>query len=229
MSWKASIKRMIPPTLLKNVLLGFPFLYRLSFIRYEANLSEMVIEELLQQLQSVQHLEGNIAECGSSRCGGSILMANSLHSAGIRKIVYAFDSFEGFDPSELEAERKLGFTSTPDNAFTSTSYEYVTAKIKKLGLSESVIPVKGFFQDILPQFDSNLCFAFIDCDLKDSIFYCAQTLWPKLVSGGRMVFHDYAAEDFKGAKLGVDEFVQSYSNQFADHGFQNDLYYIHKQ
>jgi len=54
-------------------------------------------------------------------------------------------------------------------------------------------------------------------------------LWPKLVSGGRIVFDDYRSPDFKGAQLGVDEFVSSYADQITDHGFQNHLYFVCKK
>ncbi len=73
-------------------------------------------------------------------------MARHLRSLGIAKIVYALDSYEGFKPSELEIERRLGLASPPDDAFKSTSFDYVRAKIRKLGFEDIVIPVKGFLR-----------------------------------------------------------------------------------
>jgi len=60
------------------------------------------------------------------------------------KRIYACDSFERFDRAELMKERKSGLTKTSDKAFTSTSYEYVKKKIKKLGFENTIIPIKGF-------------------------------------------------------------------------------------
>jgi len=111
MGWKKSLKQLIPPTILNNTFLTFPFLYRMPIIRYETNMSETAVQELLRQLQLTLHLEGQIAECSSSRCGGSILMANSIREQHVSKKIFAFDSFEGFDLVELHGERKLGLTS----------------------------------------------------------------------------------------------------------------------
>lgn len=230
MTWKAAIKRRIPPALLNSFLLTFPFLYRTGLVYYETNLQEdHGIDELLKQLGMVINIEGNVIECGSSRCGASIIMANYLHSKQIRKIIYACDSFEGFDRMELEKEKKLNLTKGSSKSFTSTSYLYVKRKIEKLGVQDTVIPVKGFFQHSLPQIKSNYCFALIDCDLKESIIYCAETIWPNLMSKGRLVFDDYTSEEFKGARLGIEFFVDKYRNEFLEHGLMNRLYYICKK
>jgi hypothetical protein len=230
MNWKAKIKRLTPPILLNNLLLTFPALYQTDLVYYETNLRQNHgIEELLAQLSLVVDKEGNIIECGSSRCGASVIMAKQLQAKHRHKLIYACDSFEGFNRFELEQERKAGFTEAPDSAFTSTSYEYVKKKIKKLGVDDMVVPIKGFFQETLPHLKSNFCFALIDCDLKDSIIYTAETIWPNLISGGRMLFDDYAAEDYRAARLGVDFFINKYQHEIAAHGFMNRLYYACKK
>ena len=70
MNLKLKIKRAIPPFVLNNLLLAFPFLYRTKLVNYETNLLENDgIAELLTLLETVLNVEGNIIECGSSRCG----------------------------------------------------------------------------------------------------------------------------------------------------------------
>jgi Macrocin-O-methyltransferase (TylF) len=230
MYWKASIKRLIPPALLNNFLLTFPVLYHTELVYYETNLHyNHGIEDLLAQLNPVLDIEGDIIECGSSRCGASIIMAKHLQSKQVHKTIYACDSFEGFDPAELERERRDGLANASDSAFTSTSYEYVKRKIKKLSVENMVVPVKGFFQQTLPYLNSNLCFALIDCDLQDSIIYTAETIWPKLVNSGRIVFDDYTAEYYLGARLGIDYFINKYRREIAAYGLMNRLYYACKK
>ncbi len=231
MNWKQHIKQVIPPSILNSILLTFPFLYRTQLVCYESNLQASGgLDDLLSQLKPVLYLEGNIAECGSSRCGTSIIMANYLRSHQVQKTIYALDSFEGFDRVELERDRKLGLTTASEDAFTSTSYNYVKTKIEKLGVADVVVPIEGFFRDTLPHIESNqLCFALIDCDLKDSIIYCAETIWPKLASRGRIVFDDYTAERYKGARLGIDFFVDTYADEISEHGLMNRLYYVCKE
>jgi hypothetical protein len=232
MNWRRiirTVKRAIPPSILNEVLLAFPFLYRTRLVYYETNLKDhRGIDELLAQLSLVLNVEGSVIECGSSRCGTSIIMADYSRSRGIRKTVYACDSFEGFDPVELAEERKAGLADAPDWAFTSTSYEYVRRKVRRLGLEGMVVPVKGFFQDTLPQLRDKFCFALIDCDLARSTLYCAETLWPKLTSNGRIVFDDYHTRVFRGARLGIESFVTKYGHEMRDHGVMTRLYYVCK-
>jgi len=126
-------------------------------------------------------------------------------------------------------ERERALTAASEKAFTSTSYEYVKKKIKKLGLEDMVIPVKGFFQDTLPHLRSKLCFALVDCDLKESTIFCAETIWQNLVTKGRIVFDDYTCREFQGARLGIEFFVNKHKTQFAGHGLMNRLYYVVKK
>lgn len=227
---KEKIRYIIPPSILNDLLLRFPFLYRTKLVYYETNLkANHGIDELLMQLERVLDIDGNIIECGSSLCGTSIIMANYINSKQVNKIIYACDSFEGFDLVELNKEKQAELTKASDNAFTVTSYEYVKRKIKKLEVEDVVVPIKGFFQETLPHIKSNFCFAFIDCDLKESTVYCAETIWPNLISNGRLVFDDYGNEEFRGARLGIETFVNKYKNEISNYGLMNRLYYVCKK
>ncbi len=78
-SWRAKVKHAIPPALLNALLLRFPYPYRTKLVCYETNLrSAGGIDELLTQMTTVLDVEGEIIECGSSRCGTSIIMASTL-------------------------------------------------------------------------------------------------------------------------------------------------------
>lgn len=228
---KATIKKMIPPFLLNNILLKFPALYKTTLVNFESNLvSNDGLEDLLLQLRCVTSIEGDIIECGSSRCGSSIIMANFLKTNLIRKTIYALDSFKGFDLDELQKERQLGLADASDNSFTSTSYEYVAKKLAILHLEDTVKPIKGYFQETLPEMTNlTLCYALIDCDLKDSLVYCAEMIWPMLSNNGRIVFDDYSHKQFAGARIGVDCFLEKYDKDILEHGMLNRLYYVIKK
>jgi predicted O-methyltransferase YrrM len=225
---KQRIKRVIPPALLNRTLLALPFLYRTALINYETNADSAGVADLLSQLASVLKVEGDVIECGSSRCGASIIMANALRAAGSGKKVYACDSFEGFDRAELRKEKEAGLTAVSERAFTTTSIDYVNAKLRALHVDDIVIPVKGYFKDTLPALGAPFCLAFIDCDLRESMIYCADTLWPRLPTGAVMIFDDYTADDFGGARLAVDEIVAAHRTHIASHGLLQRLYYVRK-
>lgn len=220
---------MIPPTLLNTILLRFPSLYGTKLVFYETNLQKAgEIDELLAQMAMVLDVDGDIIECGSSRCGTSIIMAKCLIARQLNKKILACDSYEGFDQAELRREQAAGLTIATSNAFTSTSYQYVQKKIMTLGLQDIVIPIKGYFQDSLLNMAGPFCLAFIDCDLRESLLYSAETIWPNLSSRGRMLFDDYLAPEFKGAKLGIDNFVEKHQAEISEHGLLNRFYYVCK-
>jgi O-methyltransferase len=180
------------------------------------------------QLDHVKDVAGDIIECGSAHCGTSIVMARFAKSQDMRKVVYACDSFEGFDQAELAREHAEGLTAVGSGAFKSTSYGYVLRKIAALGMEADVIPVRGYFQDTLPGLPGPFCLALIDCDLRDSMLFAAGNIWPKLPTGGRLLFDDYTNRDSKGAKAGVDVFVKNHAREIADHGLLGRLYYAVK-
>jgi len=177
----------------------------------------------------VSHLPGDVIEAGSSRCGASILMARELRASGIDKRVLACDTYAGFDRAELAREREAGLCDAPDGAFSSTSLVYVRRKLGALGMSESVVPVEGPFSRTLPGLTGPFCMVFVDCDLRDSLVYAAETLWPRLSPGGRLVFDDYSDSRWGGARLGVDEFVSTHVGEIREHGLLGRLYSVWKR
>ena len=229
MELKARIFHIIPKPIINNLLLTVPLLYRTRLVNYETNLSdEHGIEELLDALNKTSDIKGDIIECGSARCGATVIMANYLLSQKSDKKIYACDTFGGFDTSELEEEQKAGLTNEPKNAFKNASYEYVKKKIKKLGLS-NIFLVKGLFENTLPKLNNVFSLALIDCDLRKSIIHSAEIIWPNLSSGGIMLFDDYTSTKFKGAKLGIDFVVKKFTDEIQESRLLNRLYYICKK
>jgi len=187
------------------------------------------IDDLLAQMAMVLNVEGEIIECGSARCGTSVIMANYLRAQHINKKILACDSFEGFDQAELDREQKAGLTTVPNNAYTFIPYSYVQKKIAALRLQDIVVPIKGYFQDSLPSVPGPFCLALIDCDLRDSVVYSAEAIWPKLSSRGRILFDDaFDNLMFRGAKQGVDRFIENHRAEISEHGLLNRLYYACK-
>jgi Macrocin-O-methyltransferase (TylF) len=214
-----------------NILLRFPFIYRMKFVNYESGLRDNHgLEDLTQQLESVLRVQGNIIECGSDRCGTSVIMAKYLKSIGNDKKIYALDVFgSGFEVNELEEESRLGLTQVPNKTFRYNSFEYVKNKIKLLGLEDVIIPVKGLFRDTLPSIDSTFCLCLIDCDLRKSMLYCAETLWPKLSRNGVMLFDDCGSMDHKNVIIAVDGFVNEHQHEVSEYGFLNKIYQARKK
>jgi O-methyltransferase len=225
---RAAIKRLVPGSVLDQALLLAPWLYRTRLVNYETNLDRGRVEVLLRHLHEASAVDGDVIECGSSRGGSAVIMARALSELGCRKTVLACDSFAGFDRAELDAERAEGLTGVADDAFTSTSLPYVQRKLAVLGLTGTVEPVAGYFQDTLPAIERRFCLAFIDCDLSDSLAYCARQLWPRLTPGGQILFDDYDAAGWQGAARGVRQFIDEYGVEIGAQGEERGMYWAVK-
>jgi O-methyltransferase len=228
-SWRLRVKRLIPPTLLNYALLRAPVLYRTALVNYETNMGPSELADLHEILPEVVRAHGDLIECGSSRCGSAVITALWLKKHGHNRRIFACDSFEGFRPDEFEKQKQSGLVTDADNAFTSTNYKYVLRKLQVLGLNGMIIPIKGYFQDTLEGIPDPFCYALIDCDLEESMEYCARTLFPKLSPGGWMVFDDYFSQRFKGARHAVDRFVLDYQPQIELSEPRRSFYVIRKQ
>jgi predicted O-methyltransferase YrrM len=222
------IKRMLPARALDRVLLSVPWLYTTRLVNYETNLDAARVAVLVSRVREVREVAGDVIECGSSRGGSAVIIARTLRQIGASKTVFACDSFSGFDRAELRAERAAGLTDAPDDAFTSTSLAYITRKLEVLGLADTVTPVAGYFESTLPKLDTELSFAFIDCDLRDSVAYCAEQLWPRLSPGGQMLFDDYQADGWGGAARGVRDFLDDHAATVCSHGERSGMYWAVK-
>ena len=225
MSIRGKIRNIFPESILNNLLLTFPSLYKTKLINYESNLAlDKKIDKILEQLDKVIEIDGNIIECGSARCGTSVIMANFLRKKGIKKKIYACDSFQGFDKTEHQSD----ITTSSLDFFTKISFDYITKKINKLGFSDIIIPIKGFFEETLPKLQSKFCFSLIDCDLEKSMIFSSEYVWKNLLKNGIIIFDDYTDGEFQGAKKGIDFFVKKYASEIIEHGLEKGLYIVKK-
>lgn len=222
------LKRLVPRRTLDWALVAFPPLQRTRLVNYETLLDPERVRILTAHLEQASALDGEIVECGTARGGSAVIMARTLQAQGTTKTIFACDSFSGFDLSELAREREAGLTAAPDHAFTKTSLEYVTRKFETCGVSDLVRPVPGYFEDTLPTIGGRFCFAFIDCDLRRSVAYCAGQLWPQITPGGRILFDDYHDDALRGAELGVRDFLAEHGSTVAAHGEDGRMYWVQK-
>jgi hypothetical protein len=204
----------------------------LRLVNYETVMSAVGLRDVRQLLDMTLGVQGDVVECGCNRCGTSVIMANYLRSRGVGKTIYACDTFDGFSPEELERERQLGRADVSQSAFTSPGqYEYVKEKLFNLGVDDQVVPVKGLFQDTFPHWLGTwrkLSFVLVDCDLEESMLFCARSLWPLLAPGGVMAFDDYTSEQFKGSRIAIDRFVGEAPTGLASHELMRRIYFLRK-
>lgn len=159
----------------------------------------------LDGLYDLQGKEGNIAECGVYQ-GEMALRLNWFFKS---KKLYLFDTFEGFDERDVEAERLFhdkDFLNSMYNkgiAFDKTSDQYV---LSRCPLPQNIVMKKGYVPETFSGVDDKFCFVNLDMDLYQPMLEGLKFFWEKLTDNGVMLLHDYYSVHLKGVKKAVIDF-----------------------
>jgi O-methyltransferase len=147
-----------------------------------------------------KNIDGSIAEIGVYKGNSAKLM----HNLAPERRIYLFDTFEGFNQKDLQAET----ISIHKDAFKDTSLKYVKDFV---GTDDKVIYCKGYFPETAKYVIQNEKFALvhIDCDIYEPIKASLEYFYPMMVKGGLIIVHDYATGFWTGATRAVDEFLPS--------------------
>ncbi|MCH7938075.1 MAG: class I SAM-dependent methyltransferase [Proteobacteria bacterium] len=139
--------------------------------------------------------EDALAEVGVFKGGTAHLVA----SVRPDRPLHLFDTFEGLPETDPEVDRHR----TGD--FSDTSLEGVKAFLSG---HRNVHFHKGFFPDTAgPVADNKFCLVHVDVDIYQSVRDCLEFFYPRLVSGGFMVFDDYEGKNCPGVRKAIDEFL----------------------
>lgn len=139
-------------------------------------------------------LDGDAAEAGVWRGGSLYLIAATLH----HKTIHGFDSWQGLPPATPEdgktpMHRGWGRCKKP---------QWVAA-----AFPDRVFLYEGWFSETFEKVsDKIFCMVHVDCDLYAPAKLCIDFFFPRLVSGGFMVFDDYGFKGTVGVSKAVDEF-----------------------
>lgn len=145
-------------------------------------------------------LKGNVAELGVYK--GKF--ARYINQYFPDRILYLFDTFEGFDTRDIEKEKKENF-STGEQDFSDTS---IRAVMQLMPFPSQCKAVKGFFPESAKDVDDNFVFVSIDADLYEPIYAGLQFFYPKMVKGGFIFVHDFNNDLYKGSKRAVRQFCE---------------------
>ena len=69
MDLRARLKRLLPPDALNWLMLNFPIVYKFPIVSFESNMEDEALEDIGCLLATTALLNGDVIECGSSRCG----------------------------------------------------------------------------------------------------------------------------------------------------------------
>lgn len=121
--------------------------------------------------------------------------------------LYLFDTFEGFDERDVEADNKSGIKgeNIKKGGLKFCDIEHI---LSKLPHREKAIIKKGYFPDTAKDVRDEFIFVNIDVDLYQPIYEGLKFFWPLMKQGGSILVHDYGASQWGGAKLAVQKFSE---------------------
>lgn len=146
--------------------------------------------------------EGDILEVGVWRGSTSILMGLKLQGLGSGKKVYACDTFEGVVKAGSEEDNCYSGGEHKD-----TSLAFVDRLVHRNGLSNITL-LKGIFPEDTGHIiaDKKFSICHIDVDAYESGRGVLEWVWPRLVTGGIVLFNDYGFPATKGITKLVNEY-----------------------
>ncbi len=164
-------------------------------------------EKLLELLEKNLAINGDVVELGCYRGDTSLLFERLLEKAAPDKKLWLYDSFEGLPAKSVEDNSVAGDAFREGELLVSK--REVVSRFKKAGLHVPRIK-KGFFEDLTDgDLPGEICFAFLDGDLYQSIKTSLKLVYNKLADGGIIVVHDYNNPELPGVTRAVDEFISS--------------------
>jgi O-methyltransferase len=158
--------------------------------------------ELLSREIHELNIEGAVAEVGVFRG----VFASVINHFFPNKNIYLFDTFEGFDDRDVEADWQMGHLKAERQAFKETGVELVRSRMP---YQDKVIIKKGWFPESANGCEAEkFCLVSLDTDLYQPIYSGLHWFYPRLANGGYIMVHDYNIEGYKGSKQAVREFVR---------------------
>jgi predicted SAM-dependent methyltransferase/cephalosporin hydroxylase len=222
----ASLMRQLFPGRPKQGEKEFHELYRQ--VRPYTMLSDERLYSLYLRTRLVCQMDipGDMVECGVAAGGGSALIAATMarHSKRPRKL-YSCDTFEGMPvPTEKDVAYSVGAEASGWGTGTCAAPAGSLLEIcAKLGVSESVVPLKGFFKDTLPglkdKLPDGIAFLHMDGDWYESTMDILVSLYTKVQMKGFIQVDDYG--HWEGCRQAMWDYAKTMGFEFSVHEIDN--------
>lgn len=174
-------------------------LFSLQDFYEQLDIRSATLLRLADRLRS-QNIPGDLAELGVYK-GDTAWKLNALFPD---RALYLFDTFEGFDPRDLEAEAAHACSFVRDGEFSDTSIDMVLSRFPH---PERAVVRKGYFPETAAGMpETSYALVSLDADLYAPLLAGLSYFYPRLSPGGMILLHDYNNARFGGAKKAVEDF-----------------------
>jgi Methyltransferase domain len=162
--------------------------------------------------RALQHLDGDIIEIGAYMGGGTVKLAGFARKYGKR--VFAVDTF---DPSVDRTVGRGGVTAGEVyEAFLEGPSMFEIYQKTTQGL-ENIVTIRKDSRYLAFPRDQRFFFGLVDgCHQRSYVENDFAVVWPQLVSGGAIGFHDYRFDDWPEVTPAVDGIVADHRIEIAE-------------
>lgn len=148
-------------------------------------------------VRMVTDVPGDIVDAGAFKGISTIQFAHLLetYQPHSRSKVVAFDTFEATFPRIRDDERSGADTLM--SGYEPDAFEQLTEALKALGLDRRVEVIRGDIAETLPRYaaeNPGFRISLLHCDLDayEPTLATLRAAWPRVVTGGLVVFDEYA-------------------------------------
>ena len=147
----------------------------------------------------IAKLPGDLAELGVYRGA----FASHINHCFPDRTLYLFDTFEGFDSRDVAIELQGKYSRAVEGDFADTSVDLI---LSKMSAPEHVVVRKGYFPETTEGLEASFAFVSLDADLYESTLNGLNWFYPRMVSGGVILLHDYQNARFSGVQAAVEAY-----------------------
>lgn len=144
-------------------------------------------------------IPGALAELGTYRGD----FAWQLNERFPDRLLYLFDTFDGFDERDIAVERRMGGGRAAAGDFSDTRDRDVLARMP---WEKQVVIRKGFFPETAAGLEETFCLVSMDVDLYAPTLAGLEYFYPRLSPGGAILLHDYNSRQFSGVRKAVQAY-----------------------
>lgn len=175
----------------------------------------------------IMDLPGDIVDCGVYRGASAFQWANflELFTPRSQKVVFGFDSFEGFSETQSDDADKESVSNLMDDndKFVPRSEDELMSIAGSLEIGHRLKLIGGDATKTIPKFVEDnkglrLSLLYLDFDVYEATIETLKSLYPLLVPGGVVVMDEYGSKGW-GESDAVDEFFRGQDVTFRRFGW----------
>ena len=168
-----------------------------NIVRKNSLIDKYRLQSIHSLSKMVNNLEGDVVEVGVYKGGSGRFLCQHFPN----NLIYLIDTFEGLPQESVNDNfhKKGDFNDSSVDHVKSVLMPYTNYRLIKSAWPNSKI------KDLD---NINIKFLHLDVDLYECYYENLKYFWPKIVSGGILVFDDYGHYNCLGSKKAVDQFVE---------------------